>query len=170
MKCNQFGRGFELVSPYPYPATITIAPRAHIVKAFINEFSFQYDLQTVNSSTCHHYAYVYIHSADVMLLSMYTKCSTILWSLPLEGKWLFVETHELSFISFHVEVNASRYLVGIRLELVYLREALNNLRCLQLLYFLSYISVFLAIFTVNTSSFIRSIDFLRMQSRQIINK
>ena len=28
MKCNQSGRGFELVLPCPYPATITITPRA----------------------------------------------------------------------------------------------------------------------------------------------
>ena len=28
MRCNQSGPGFELVSPCPYPATITIAPRA----------------------------------------------------------------------------------------------------------------------------------------------
>ena len=28
MKCNQSGPGFELVSPCPYPATITITPRA----------------------------------------------------------------------------------------------------------------------------------------------
>ena len=27
MKCNQSGPGFELVSPCPYPATITITPR-----------------------------------------------------------------------------------------------------------------------------------------------
>ena len=32
MKCNQSGPGFELVSPCPYPATITITPRApHII-------------------------------------------------------------------------------------------------------------------------------------------
>ena len=28
MKCNQAGPGFELVSPCPYPATLTITPRA----------------------------------------------------------------------------------------------------------------------------------------------
>ena len=28
MKCNQSGPEFELVSPCPYPATITITPRA----------------------------------------------------------------------------------------------------------------------------------------------
>ena len=30
MKCNQSRPGFELVSPCPFPTTITIAPRAHI--------------------------------------------------------------------------------------------------------------------------------------------
>ena len=28
MKCNQSGPGFELVSPCPYPSTLTITPRA----------------------------------------------------------------------------------------------------------------------------------------------
>ena len=35
MKCNQSGSGFELVSPCPYPATITITPRAPPMPQFI---------------------------------------------------------------------------------------------------------------------------------------
>ena len=35
MKCNQSGPGFELVSPCPYPVTITITPRAPPVCMYI---------------------------------------------------------------------------------------------------------------------------------------
>ena len=44
MKCNQSLPGFELVSPCPFPTTITITPRAPLCVRYIDEFfliSFQ---------------------------------------------------------------------------------------------------------------------------------
>ena len=44
MKCSQSRPGFELVSPYPFPTTITITPRAPPQNTVINETTTITDL------------------------------------------------------------------------------------------------------------------------------
>ena len=51
MKCNQSRPGFELVSPCPYPTTITITPRAPPMFLFNSHQSYD--------STCIHFIYIW---------------------------------------------------------------------------------------------------------------
>ena len=56
MKCNQPRQGFELVSPCPYPATITITPRAPLfdnnVFVYHHLFVHLYDIKYLLTCTC----------------------------------------------------------------------------------------------------------------------
>ena len=68
MKCNSSRPGFELVSPYPFPMTITITPRAppNTPRHLQNYLNYTYILAHTHTHT-HTHTYIYIMDKILML-------------------------------------------------------------------------------------------------------